>query len=199
MKEANERLYRRLKFFNRPLQLPFLNLSSSFTLLLTMSENGTPLHEASFYHSSVELADLGRERFDQDTAEATDRDTALHSHQHIIARTGRAPRGLETAVFAWNTFQYTTNEISGREELKGDLHAGQLHRENRIAREGSQAMGPMGGGHMGGGARGGRAVKDDGRLDALCAGRKLENDAPPLAKGKTEEMDNNMFWDGPIV
>jgi hypothetical protein len=176
-----------------------------------MSDNGTSPREASFYHGSVELADLGRERFDHDTAEATDRDTALHSHQPVIARAGRAPRGLETQVFAWNTFQYTTDEVNGREELKGDLHGGQLHRENRIARQGPQAMGPIGGGIMGGhgggggggrgrgGARGGRAVKDDGRLDALCAGRKPENDAPPLAKGLTEEMDKSMFWDGPIA
>jgi hypothetical protein len=169
------------------------------------NNNGASSNKASYFHGSVELADLGRERFDQDTAEATDRDYALNSQQPVIARAGRAPRGLENQVFAWNTFQYTTDETNGREELKGDLHGGQLHRENRAAREGPQ-MGPMSGGMMGGGGgrgrgggRGGRAARDDGLLDALCAGRKPENDAPPLAKGMAEEMDKSMFWDRPIV
>ena len=61
--------------------------------------------------------------------------------------------------------------------------------------------------HFGGGggrpdrpgrARGGKP-KDDGQLDALCAGRKPEGEAPPLAKGYAEEMDKSMFWDEPIV
>jgi hypothetical protein len=41
--------------------------------------------------------------------------------------------------------------------------------------------------------------KDDGQNDALCAGRKMNADAPPLAKGFAEELDKSMFWDGPIV
>ena len=109
------------------------------TTKLTMSDpnytnNGASSTNATYFHGSVELADLGRERFDQDTAEATDRDYALNSSQPVIARAGRAPRGLETQVFAWNTFKYTTEERDDREELKGDLHEGQLHRQNRAAR-----------------------------------------------------------------
>lgn len=172
-----------------------------------------------FFHSSTELADLGQARFDHDTAEATDRDASLFTHQPVTIRQGRAPKGLENAVFAWNTFKYTTEERDDREELKGDLHEGQLHRQNRAARgdEGDGGRGGFGrqgggfgcgrgGGMMGrGGAgggrggRGGRAERDDGMMDALCAGRKPEGDAPPLAKGFAEELSKDMFWDGPIV
>lgn len=171
--------------------------------------------EASFYHNSVELFDLGIARFDQDTAAVGDRDFALHANQPVIARAGRAPRGLESQVHAWNTFQYTTDEVNGREELKGDLHGGQLHRENRAAAN-PQGMAPKGGGGRGsrggferggrGSARGGRAGgtgrgggRDDGQMEGLCAGRKPDFDAPPMAKGMAEEMDKSMFWDEPIV
>jgi hypothetical protein len=179
--------------------------------------NGTS-QKASFYHNSVELFDLGATRFDQDTAAVGDRDFALHTYQPVIARAGRAPRGLESQVHAWNTFQYTTDEVNEREELKGDLHGGQLHRENRAAAH-PQGAGGMGrGGGFGGGyggrggerggrgaARGGRAGgagrggRDDGQSEGLCAGRKPDYDAPPLAKGMAEEMDKSMFWDEPIV
>jgi hypothetical protein len=47
--------------------------------------------------------------------------------------------------------------------------------------------------------RGGRGARDDGKLDALCAGRKPDGEAPPLAKGFAEEFDKSMFWDEPIV
>lgn len=83
--------------------------------------------------TSAELADLGRARFDNDTAQITDRDTALHSDRPIVLREGRAPKGLEEKVFAWKTFQFTTEERCGREELKGDLHAGLLYRQNRVS------------------------------------------------------------------
>jgi hypothetical protein len=84
--------------------------------------------------TNTELADLGRLRFDHDTAQATDRDAALFSHQPVTVRQGRAPKGLEGQVFAWNTFKFTTEERDEKEELKGDLHEGQLHRQNRAAR-----------------------------------------------------------------
>lgn len=35
--------------------------------------------------------------------------------------------------------------------------------------------------------------------EGLCAGRKPEGNAPPLAKGFAEELDKSMFWDGPIA
>ncbi|KAI4621388.1 uncharacterized protein J4E87_006604 [Alternaria ethzedia] len=181
--------------------------------------NNTP-KEATFYHNSVELFDLGITRFDQDTAAVGDRDFALHAQGPVLARAGRAPRGLESQVHAWNTFQYTTEEVNEREELKGDLHGGQLHRENRAAANGQGGGGMNGGGKGGfgggyagrggdrggrGAARGGRAGgagrggRDDGALEGLCAGRKPDYDCPPMAKGMAEEMDKSMFWDGPIV
>ncbi|KAF2821061.1 hypothetical protein CC86DRAFT_411369 [Ophiobolus disseminans] len=147
---------------------------------------------------STELADLGRERFDHDTAQATDRDASLFTHGPVAVREGRAPKGLEKQVFAWNTFKFTTEERDDREELKGDLHEGQLHRQNRAARDPNPPTHFAGGGGRGG-ARAGRAGWDDGKMDALCAGRKPEGEAPPLAKGYAEEMDKSMFWDEPIV
>jgi hypothetical protein len=205
---------------NKPTNLLILSSSNHSTNLHTMSDpnatsngHGTT-QEASFYHNSVELADLGIKRFDQDTAAIGDHDFALHANQPVITRAGRAPRGLESQVHAWNTFQYTTDEVDSREELKGDLHGGQLHRENRAAAN-PQGMAPMDfsggrgrGFERGGraGARGGRAggagrggVRDDGQMEGLCAGRKPDFDAPPMAKGMAEEMDKSMFWDEPIV
>jgi hypothetical protein len=176
--------------------------------------NGTTAPEPSFYHNSIELFDLGITRFDQDTAAIGDRDYALHATQPVIARAGHAPRGLESQVHAWNTFQYTTDEVNEREELKGDLHGGQLHRENRAAAnpQGAGASGKGGYGGRGGMDRGGRGAArgaraagagrgagGGGQLEGLCAGRKPDFDAPPLAKGMAEEMDKSMFWDGPIV
>jgi hypothetical protein len=154
------------------------------------------------FHSSTEVADLGRERFDHDTAEITDRDAALFSQQPVNVRQGRAPRGLENQVFAWNTFKYTTEERDDREELKGELHEGQLHRQNRAARDPGGGSGFAGssrdGGRGGaGGGRGGRRNEDSGMTDALRAGMK-EGEAPPLAKGIADELDKSMFWESPI-
>ncbi|KAL1795976.1 hypothetical protein ACET3X_006200 [Alternaria dauci] len=180
----------------------------------TNNGNGTA-QEASSYHNPVELADLGTARFDQATAASGDRDFALRVNQPIIIPTGSAPRGLESQAHAWKTFLYTTDEVNNLEELKGDLHGGQLHRENRAAAN-PQGMAPMdfGGGRGRGGlerggqagARAGRAgaagrggIKDDGQMNGLCAGRKPDFDAPPMAKGMAEEMDKSMFWDEPIV
>ncbi|KAA8611721.1 hypothetical protein PtrSN002B_008435 [Pyrenophora tritici-repentis] len=180
----------------------------------TNGTNGTTSSEnAKYYHNSVELADLGRARFDQDVAAIGDRDVALMTHGPVLAPIGRAPRGMESAVHAWNTFQYTTDEVNEREELKGDLHGGQLHRENRAARDGQGGMGYMGqmmgrGGRGGGrgsawggrGGRGGRnAAREEVQDEGLCAGRKPDVEAPPMAKGMAEEMDKSMFWDGPII
>jgi hypothetical protein len=175
----------------------------------TMSaSNNTSNAQSNFFHSSTELADLGRERFDHDTAQITDRDASLHSNARVTVRQGRAPRGLENKVFAWTTFQYTTDQRDDREELKGDLHEGQLHRLNKAARDPQPMMGfggDNGGGGRGGrgggrGGRGGRADRGDGKADALCAGRKPEGKAvPPMAKGFPEELDKSLFWDEPIV
>ncbi|KAF2846681.1 hypothetical protein T440DRAFT_541144 [Plenodomus tracheiphilus IPT5] len=162
------------------------------------------MEQPTYFSSSTELADLGHERFDHDTAEVTSRDHALLSHAPVTLRAGKAPRGLEGQVFAWQIFQHTTEERDDREELKGDLHEGQLHRQNRAAREPMQGFADQmgGGGHGGcGGAKGraGRPKVEDGYGNALCAGRKPEGDAPPCAKGFAEELDKSMFWDGSIL
>ncbi|CAO2653694.1 Nn.00g031050.m01.CDS01 [Neocucurbitaria sp. VM-36] len=182
------------------------NLKSTNSTDENTSPNPPP---TTFFHTSTELADLGRERFDHDTAAIGDRDFALYAQQPVAVKTGRAPKGMENQVFAWNTFQFTTEERDDREELKGNLHEGQLHRQNRAAREGEGGM--MGGGGGRGGARGrgergsrggrvgGGGEQRGGLMDALCAGKKRESDAPPLAKGFAEELDKSMFWDGPIV
>lgn len=112
-----------------------------------MEPNANPI-----YHASTELADLGSARFDHDTAAISDRDFSLRAPQHknahnsssatdpralLLLSQARAPQGLESQVFAWNTFQYTTEERDDRAELKADLHEGQLHRQNRVV---AQAM-----------------------------------------------------------
>ena len=163
------------------------------------------------FSSSTELADLGAARFDHDTAAIGDKDFALISYGRapVTVQSGRAPKGLEYQVFAWNTFQYTTTERDGREEKKGDLHEGQLHRQNRAAagillavmayENRPASYGGDGARGRRGGRTGGEPGRNDGQLDALCAGRKPEGDAPPLAKGFAEELDESMFWDEPIV
>ncbi|KAF2245454.1 hypothetical protein BU26DRAFT_532985 [Trematosphaeria pertusa] len=174
------------------------------------SSNPTDTDTNTFYAFTTELADLGRERFDHDTAAIGDRDFAFYATAPVNVRQGRAPQGLESQVFAWNTFQYTTEERDDREELKGALHDGQLHRANRAAR-GEQAPEPVrgyGGGRGGrGGGRGGRGGREgqgqgqQGGVapDALVAARKPEGSAPPLAKGYAEELSADMFWSEPIV
>jgi hypothetical protein len=155
------------------------------------------------FASSTELADLGRARFNHDTAQATDRDASLYSAQPVSLRQGRAPCGLEGQVFAWNTFKYTTEERDEREEMKGDLHDGQLHRQNRAARgeEGPLARGDFGGARGGfAGSAGNRAARKreqgGGVEESLCAGRKVEGWG--LAKGFAEELSKDMFWDGEL-
>ncbi|KAF2623254.1 hypothetical protein BU25DRAFT_180617 [Macroventuria anomochaeta] len=162
-----------------------------------MSSNDKPV----YFASSTELADLGAARFDHDTAAVGDKDFALTSYSHapVTVQAGRAPKGLENQVFAWNTFQYTTSERDEKEEKKGDLHEGQLHRQNRAAAGIPPASYGRGGARSGRGGRVGEAAgRNDGQLDALCAGRKPEGNALPLAKGFAEELDKSMFWDGPI-
>lgn|SRR4051812_23572617 len=91
--------------------------------------------DPTYYDTQTYLHDLGRERFDQDVAAITDRDISLYSHAPTAVAKGRAPKGLEQQVFAWNTMQYTTEDKDEKEEKKGDLHGGQLYRQNRAARE----------------------------------------------------------------
>ncbi|RMZ70069.1 1114670KZM18619.1 methyltransferase [Pyrenophora seminiperda CCB06] len=171
------------------------------------NDNVTISSETARRHQ-VELADLGRDRFDQDVAAIGDRDYALTVHRPIVAPTGRAPRGMESAVHAWTTFQYTTEEVNAREELKGDLHGGQLHRENRAARDPQAVMAQMargggGGGGGRGGGRGGRGGRNGGREqvddDGFWAARKPDYEGPPVAKGMAEEMDKSMFWESEIL
>lgn len=175
-----------------------------------------------YFTTSIEIADLGAARFDHDVAAVGDRDYALNRPgQPVAVQAGRAPKGLESQVFAWNTFQYTTEDRNEKEEKKGDLHEGQLHRANRAAAGGGQMMGfentpptygNAGGGKGGFGGRGGfgggkggmrggaggPGGPGGGQMDALCAGRKPDVHAPPLAKGFAEELDKSLFWDEPI-
>ncbi|OSS53034.1 hypothetical protein B5807_02937 [Epicoccum nigrum] len=169
-----------------------------------------------YFTTSIEIADLGAARFDQDVAAIGDKDYALiRPGQPVAVQAGRAPKGLESQVFAWNTFQYTTEERNEKEEKKGDLHEGQLHRANRAASGGGQIMGydsrPPNYGNAGGmrggfgsgrggmrGGAGGPGGPGGGQMGALCAGRKPAVHAPPLAKGFAEELDKSLFWDEPI-
>lgn len=131
-----------------------------------MDGNLQTMHNAqdnNFYAVDAELADLGRERFDKDTAAIGDRDHALLLNAPVTVRQGRVSEGLEQHMFAWNAFGYVTDERDEREELKGDLHGGQLHRQNRAAR--GELLGPplpptidyAGGGRKGGGRGRGRS------------------------------------------
>ncbi|KAJ8117210.1 hypothetical protein OPT61_g1541 [Boeremia exigua] len=200
---------------SKPLSLAHYYWSN--TLAIGLNNNMAYEDQPVFYATSTELADLGAARFDHDTAAVGDKDYALtgHSHQPVTVQAGRAPKGLEGQVFAWNTFQYTTTERNEKEEKKGDLHEGQLHRANRAAQGGpSPSMGyenrPASYGSGNGGTRGGRGGRGSKRggaivvgasgqqPDALCAGRKPAGNAPPLAKGFAEELDKSLFWDEPI-
>jgi hypothetical protein len=169
----------------------------------TNSNNDAGGNVNTSYNSATELADLGRDRYDHDTAAVGDRDHALFAGGPVNVRQGRASAGMGAQVFAWNTFQYETEDRNEREELKGDLHGGQLHRQNRAAR-GELQPPPMERAPAGGRGRGarGRAARErqtDLGPDGLQAGMKPDYDAPPLAKGIPEELSADMFWDGPIT
>ncbi|KAF2127500.1 hypothetical protein P153DRAFT_377112 [Dothidotthia symphoricarpi CBS 119687] len=153
-------------------------------------------HPTPVFTPTTELHDLGRQRFDHDTAAISDRDHAFHTAAPPPLRTGRAPAGLEAQVFGWTEFQYATADRDAREELKGDLHGGVLHRVNRAAGGGENIRGGGGGGFVGGRSGGGRG---DGKVDALCAGRRPEGVVAPLAKGGAEELGKGMFWEEEIV
>ncbi|KAF2261289.1 hypothetical protein CC78DRAFT_583834 [Lojkania enalia] len=108
-----------------------------------------------YYSPDIEIADLGAERFDQDVAAIGDRDHAFFATGSVNVAKGRAPKGLESQVFAWNQFAFVDEDKDVVAEMKGDLHGGQLHRANRAARESAMDIireeGPMGGGYGGGG------------------------------------------------
>ena len=168
-----------------------------------------PLDAPIVFASSTEIMDLGRERFDKDVAAANDRDTSLYYAPGTVRlQQGRAPKGMESKVWAWTTMQYTDEEKNEKEEMKGDLHGGQLHRQNRAARAPDESQRFVGDGRSGmvgrkqrggrGGGRGGGIVQDR-KDEGLVAGRKPDHDAPPLAKGFAEEMDRSMFWEEAIV
>lgn len=186
------------------------NDSAGAPTLSPQDRTSSSNNESSYYDTSTAIHDLGRERFNQDVAAIDDRDTALHSHQPVTIAKGRAPKGLEAQVFAWNAMQYTTEDKDEKEEAKGDLHGGQLHRQNRAAREpppgafGAPAGfssygghgGPGGRGRQGGNSSGGFRVEEEGFLRAAM---KPSHPAPPLCKGFAEELSADLFWDKPIV
>lgn len=152
------------------------------------------------FNFSAAYADLGTARFDHEVAAVdTRRDTALMIGQPVAVAQGRAPKGFEAAVFQWSTLQYALDEEKdAKEEGKEDLHGGQLHRQNRVAR--GETVVFTGG--PGAGARGGRGGKRSG-----MAGGKGKPDEEehcvraafkpgnvwPCAKGFPEELDRDMF------
>lgn len=155
-------------------------------------------NDETYYTPTTELADLGPARFNHDTAAIDAKDYSLtnpHGNHSITVQPGRAPKGLESQVFAWNTFQFTTGDRDVKEEKKGDLHEGVLHRANRVAAGGGGSGGVAGDRRKGGRAAGGARASEGAQLDALCAGRKPEGNVPPLAKGFAEELDESLFWD----
>lgn len=125
----------------------------------------------------------------------------------VFVRQGRAPAGMEQQVFAWSTFQYETDERDDREERKGDLHGGQLHRQNRAARgeptgppppRASSGRGRGGrgrGGHNGLNGQNGQGAQDE-LQPKICA--RAQEGVPNLAKGKPQELSDDLFWDKPI-
>lgn len=174
--------------------------------LTSLGRNTTNDNETEYFETETAIHDLGRERFDHDVAAIGDRDTAFFASGPVNVAKGRAPMGMERQVFAWNTMHYTTEDKDDKEELKGDLHGGQLHRQNRAARAPPPKLDMIGGGGGGGGGgmrRRGGANKaggiDGGLEESLRAAMKPEHDAPPLAKGFAEELSADMFWSEPIV
>ncbi|KAF2472860.1 uncharacterized protein BDR25DRAFT_283415 [Lindgomyces ingoldianus] len=143
------------------------------------------------YPYDTSLADLGQIRYDQDVAAIGDRDHAFFTQAPVHVASGRAPEGLEAQVFAWNLMQHTTEDRDDREELKGDLHGGQLHRANRAALQPVPNMSllePVGG----------RGRANLSPFDPLVAAYKPENSCPPLAKGHAAELPAELFWNEPI-
>ena len=139
------------------------------------------------YNPATDLADLGGVRFDQDTAAISSRDTALVRGGPVPIHKGRVAAGMDAQVFAWNTYQFNTEDRNERDELKADLHGGQLHRQNRAAR--GELRPPPG------------VSRGKATSDGLRAGMRPEGEVevPPLAKGIPEELGAELFWDKPIV
>ncbi|KAL1608533.1 hypothetical protein SLS60_003475 [Paraconiothyrium brasiliense] len=172
-------------------------ISTQTSTMTTSAQNNT-------FTTSNEAADLGQERYDQDTAAIGDRDHALYANGPVLVRQGRAPAGMEQQIFAWSAFQYETDERNSREELKGDLHGGQLHRQNRAAR--GEPTGPpppreprRGNNRRGGpGGMIGSNAQTNPVLEPLICGRRVDDKTPKLAKGRPEELDEDLFWDRPI-
>ena len=95
--------------------------------------------------------------------------------------------------------QFVDEEKNSKEELKGDLHGGQLHRQNRAAIQGPEPV-PFGGmGAQGGGKGKGQVGKGPEGSEGLTAAMAPAGDVWPCAKGFAEELDRSLFWDGPIV
>ncbi|PSN70850.1 hypothetical protein BS50DRAFT_486389 [Corynespora cassiicola Philippines] len=148
------------------------------------------------YDPLTELADLGIQRAERDTAAADRRDTALYYQQPVAVRQGRAEKGTESQIFAWKAYQHTTDEKDGK-EAKGNLHSGQLHRQNRAARgEEPQPPPVVRGGRKGKGARDGNVFEGE---EVMYAARKPAFPLPPQAKGIPEECAAEDFWEEPIV
>ncbi|KAF2747760.1 hypothetical protein M011DRAFT_38373 [Sporormia fimetaria CBS 119925] len=181
-----------------------------------------PQQETTYYAHDATFADLSNERFDHDVAAVDTRrdrgDTALLTNQHISLK--RQGNVNEAQLWQWHMMGVTSDDHDAKMEGQEDLHGGQLHRLNRIARgedEAPEGRNPMdvgfrgGRGGMRGGARGGRGGRGGGRggkaqwMDQgvvegiLRAAMKPEYETWPQAKGFAEELDADMFCDGPIL
>ena len=161
-------------------------------------------------HADTSLQDLGRDRYDQDVAAVGDRDYAFFATRPVHVAEGRAPKGLEAQVFAWNAMHYTTEEKDRNTELKGDLHGGQLHRANRAAKLADQPMqmympgfdttrekGKKKGKGPGAGGVNGKNVEEENYMTA--ARKPAGGDVWPLCKGIPQELDADLFWNEPLV
>ncbi|KAF2272043.1 uncharacterized protein EI97DRAFT_446128 [Westerdykella ornata] len=158
--------------------------------------------------ASSAYADLSTTRYDKEVAAIdTRRDTALLTRQPVTVAEGRAPKGLEAAVFQWKTLQFTIDEDKdAKEEGKEDLHGGQLHRQNRVARGEVVVFGGDGNGNGGRGGRGGKRGGGAGAGGGKGKGKTGEEeeehcvragckpgDVWPCAKGFPEELERDMF------
>ncbi|KAH7128116.1 hypothetical protein B0J11DRAFT_483769 [Dendryphion nanum] len=149
-------------------------------------------------HHDTTIADLGRANFDAVVAEATDRDTALNLNTALHIPKKAPAAGREREVFAWNKFHHVDEHKNEKEELKGDLHGGQLHRANRMAR--GEVPG-YGGGNQPVGMDGGRGGRGGIMRGAMMRGARGggREDMPPQAKGWAVELNKDLFWDEKIV
>ena len=162
--------------------------------------------------NDTSYADLGTSRYNTTVAAPDQKDLALRINAPVNVKQGRAPRGLEAQVFAWNTFELVTEDVDEDAEAAGDLHGGQLHRANRAAERvmmygpGAEPEPMVGRGKIRRRGRGGRGGKGGGEAQealpvgafgadgTLVAGRAFEPHALPCAKGIPDKSMKDLFY-----